>query len=86
MNEGLAYYKGMDNVFAVCGFSLPFPLPKDYRQDVYFYPCNSPWGFATWRDRWEKVNLDYFDREAELKKNRCRYKAFVSIGFLSKVF
>ena len=23
MNEGLAYYKGMDNVFAVCGFSLP---------------------------------------------------------------
>lgn len=33
-----------------------------------------------------KVNLDYFDREAELKKNRCRYKAFVSIGFLSKVF
>lgn len=84
MNEGLAYYKGMDNVFAVCGFSLPFPLPKDYRQDVYFYPCNSPWGFATWRDRWEKVNLDYFDREAELKKNRCRYKAFVSIGFFIK--
>lgn len=84
MNEGLAYYKDAGNIFAVCGFSLPFPLPKDYDEDIYFYPCNSPWGFATWKDRWNKVNLDYFDREAELKKERGSYKAFASIGFFIK--
>lgn len=83
MNEGLDYYRSIDNIFAVCGFCLPFPLPKNYDKAVYFYPCNSPWGFATWRDRWDKVNLNYFDREAELKR-QGRYKAFASIGFFIK--
>ena len=84
MNGGLNYYKNIGNVFAICGFGLPFGLPKNYNEDVYFYPCNSPWGFATWSDRWEKVDLSCFDREAELKKNSKRYKAFTSIGFYIK--
>ncbi len=83
MNSGLNYYSNTANIFAICGFNLPFPIPENYNQDIYFYPCNSPWGFASWKNRWEKVNLDYFDRESELRKSR-QYKAFASIGFFIK--
>ncbi len=84
MNEGLSYYSEQKNIFAICGFKAPFEMPKDYTEDVYFYPCNSPWGFATWKDRWEAVNHDYFDRYSYLKKDRKKYKEFLSIGFYIK--
>lgn len=84
MNEGLKFYENEEKVFAICGFSLPFRLPTNYDKDVYFYPCNSPWGFATWRDRWVRVDLDYCDRYTILKKSPVKYKAFASIGFYIK--
>lgn len=84
INEGLSYYENDINVFSICGFTPDFKLPQDYQKDIYFYPCNSPWGFATWRDRWEKVNRDRYDRYSELKKDKDAYKRFVSIGFYIK--
>lgn len=84
LNDGLAYYREQKNVFAICGFKAPFDLPFNYKEDVFFYPCNSPWGFATWKDRWVSVNHDYYDRYSELKKDRQKFKEFVSIGFYIK--
>lgn len=84
MNAGLQYYKEDKKVFAVCGFKAQFKLPQSYEKDIYFYPCNSPWGFATWKDRWESINFDYYDRYAELKKDKKKYKQFASIGFYIK--
>lgn len=83
MNDGLAYYKNIKSVFSVCAYKLPFHVPKDYNKDIFFYPCSSPWGFATWKDRWEKVNHSYFDRYSELKRNG-QLKEFCSIGFYIK--
>lgn len=84
MNEGLRYYRAEKRIFAISGFHLPFSLPAGYDKEVYFFPCNSPWGFATWRDRWQKVNIDYYDRYGELKKDPRKYKAFAAIGFFIK--
>ena len=84
MNEGLSYYRDDKRIFSVCGFRAPFRLPPNYQEDVYFYPGVSPWGYANWKDRWELVNLDYFDRYSELKKDKQKYKAFTSIGFYIK--
>ncbi|RHU26113.1 glycosyltransferase [Parabacteroides sp. TM07-1AC] len=84
LNDGLAYYREQKNIFAICGFKAPFDLPSDYKEDVFFYPCNSPWGFATWKDRWESVNHDYYDRYSELKKDKKKFKEFLSIGFYIK--
>lgn len=84
MNEALLYYKKDKSIFSICGFKAPFELPKNYKDDVFFYPCNSPWGIATWKDRWEAVNHDYFDRYSELKKDSERFKQFCSIGFYIK--
>ena len=84
MNEGLRFYENNERIFSVCGFHLPFRVPQNYCEDVYFYSCNSPWGFACWKSRWLSVNHDYFDRYSELKKDRKKYKLFVSIGFYIK--
>ena len=84
MNDALAYYKDDKRIYSICGFKAPFEMPKDYNEDVYFYPCNSPWGIASWKDRWEAVNHDYFDRYSELRKDRKKYKEFLSIGFYIK--
>lgn len=84
MNDALLYYREDKNIFSICGFKAPFELPKGYKEDVFFYPCNSPWGIATWKDRWEAVNHDYFDRYSELKKDLKMYKQFCSIGFYIK--
>lgn len=84
MNDALSYYRDDKRIYSVCGFKAPFELPEYYKEDVFFYPCNSPWGIATWKDRWEAVDHSYFDRYSELKKDRKRYKEFVSIGFYIK--
>lgn len=84
MNDGLGYYEEHKNIFSICGFKSPFDLPDYYKNDVFFYPCNSPWGFATWKDRWMSVNHDYYDRYSEMKKDCKQFKAFVSIGFYIK--
>lgn len=83
MNEGLAYYENYPQIFSICGYKLPFPIPPNYNKDVFFYPCSSPWGFATWKTKWEAVDHSSFDRYAELKKNK-QLKAFCSIGFYIK--
>lgn len=84
MNDGLHFYQNDLCVFSICGFKAPFELPKRYDKDVFFYPSNSPWGFATWKDRWKAVDFDYYDRYSELKKDRKKYNAFSSIGFYIK--
>lgn len=84
MNNGLSYYKDDKRIFSVCGFKLGFPLPNNYDKDIFFYPCNSPWGFATWKDRWESVNHDYYDRYSELRTDRKNFQKFLSIGFYIK--
>lgn len=83
MNDGLKYYENQTSVFSICGYKLPFTVSPNYNKDIFFYPCSSPWGFATWRNRWEQVDHSFFDRYAELKKRR-QLKEFCSIGFYIK--
>ncbi|WP_455643223.1 glycosyltransferase family 2 protein [Parabacteroides sp.] len=84
MNDGLRFYENNERVFSICGFSLPFRMPPNYCEDIYFYPCSSPWGFACWKNRWLSVNHDYFDRYSELKNDKQKYRLFTSIGFYIK--
>jgi len=84
MNDGLLFYKNDYNIFSICGFKLPFALPPVYNKEVYFYPGISPWGFATWKERWESVNFGYENRYAKLKEDKKMYKKFLSIGFYIK--
>lgn len=83
MNDGLRFYKNDPRVYSICGFCLPFVFPLDYKNDIWFSPMNSPWGYATWKDKWKNVDYSTFDRYTKLKEDKL-LKQFASVGFYIK--
>lgn len=83
MNDGLRFYKDDPRVYSICGFCAPFTIPLNYKNDIWFSPISSPWGYATWKKKWEDVDYSYFDRYNELKRNK-ELKQFLSVGFYIK--
>ncbi len=65
MNDSLQYYKENRKVFSISGFTLPIQPPKDYNFDGYFNPRGCSWGWATWADRWSKINWTMLDDNKE---------------------
>jgi hypothetical protein len=75
MNEGLEFYKDEHEVFSISGYNHPPTLmkfPPDYSHDVYFNYRNSSWGWATWKDRWNKVDWDVQDFQEFLNDNQAQ--------------
>jgi len=58
MNKALNHYYVNKKVFSISGYTIPVNIPKDYLSDIYFLPRISSWGWATWRDRWEKADWE----------------------------
>ena len=65
LNDGLEFYRSEKNVWCVTGFNLPSNLakfPSNYAEDIFFVKGkNSSWGWATWKDRWQKVDFEIAD-------------------------
>ncbi len=58
MNHSLNHYKENKNIFLISGYNHPskiLKIPSNYSQDIYFSPRASSWGWATWSDRWKKI-------------------------------
>jgi len=77
MNQSLNYYQNKDKVWSVSGFSFPIKYPETYAHDNAFGVRASSWGWATWIDRWEKVDWlvsDYhlFINDKKAKKSFSR--------------
>lgn len=49
-------FRDEPRVFSVSGFGLP-TLPRDYPYDACYSPLSSSWGWATWRNRWERFDV-----------------------------
>lgn len=63
MNEVLHTYKDYPDVFGTSGYRYPSIL--EIKDPTFFLPIASSWSFATWKNRWEKVN---FNGEELIKK------------------
>jgi hypothetical protein len=50
-------YENDKRVYSVSGYSWPIDLEKD-KYDVYFIGRISSWGWGTWKDRWDKYEVD----------------------------
>lgn len=79
MNQSLRHYADRRRVYSVAGYTMPFSRPADYRPDAYFIPRHSPWGWATWADRWQSVDWDMTDYPAFIKDQE-QQKAFMQGG------
>ena len=79
MNQCLRQYANNRRVYSASGYTMPFPRPADYESDAYFIPRHSPWGWATWADRWQSVDWDMTDYPS-FEKDRQQQKAFMQGG------
>lgn len=82
MNKALDFYEGYPAVFSIGAYTYPpyrMAIPKDYEYDTYVCLRNCSWGWATWKDRWEKTDWEakHYDR---LKRSPYMRGAFNRMG------
>lgn len=59
MNKALEFYQDYPAVFSIAGYTYPkerMTIPEDYPFDTYVCLRNCSWGWATWKDRWDKID------------------------------
>lgn len=61
MNDCLKYYEDNHRIWSISGYNLPIKIPIDYKSDIYFGYRACSWGWATWKDRWDKNDWDVSD-------------------------
>ena len=56
MNDALNFYQYKKNIWSISGYTPSIPYLKDYKSEVYLSLRSSSWGWATWSDRFSKVD------------------------------
>ncbi len=79
LNQGLVHYAESRRVYSIAGYTFPFPRPADYTSDAYLIPRHSPWGWATWADRWQSIDWNMTDYP-EFATDKQQQKAFKQGG------
>jgi hypothetical protein len=80
MNEGLNRYEADKTVFSISGYSFNLGHDtSDLLTDAYFLNRGWSWGWATWADRWNRVDWEVKDYQEFCKKPEQR-KAFAAGG------
>ena len=75
MNKALDHYQVDRRVFCVTGYNFPdFSkyLPSGYAPEIYFIQRPCSWGWATWKDRWDKAVWDMDHYRQEIKRPEFR--------------
>ena len=79
MNSCLRKYSLIENVFSISGYSFNLGFAQDYLHDSYFLNRGWSWGWATWKDRWGKVDWTVNDYPAFVKSSGSK-RAFNNGG------
>ncbi len=75
MNGALDYYQNNRQIWSISGYGPKLPSLKNYRKDLYLSPRSSSWGWASWRDRWEKIDWEIRDFDT-LKNSKVLQNSF----------
>ena len=79
MNGALDYYEKNPTIWAIGGYTLPIRIPKDYGYDIFRMGRGSSYAWATWLDRWERIDWTMADYP-EFAKDKKRRRAFDRFG------
>lgn len=79
MNQCLQQYATNRKVYSVAGYTFPFERPANYDADAYFIHRHSPWGWATWADRWHSIDWTVADYD-QFKNDKQAQKDFMRGG------
>ena len=77
MNDCLGYYRNDGRVGAISAYTPAFHMPRQYRHDLFLSRRGNSWGWATWREIWEKTDWEVSDFVAFVqdKTRRDRFNA-----------
>ena len=74
MNRALRYYEDDNKIWSIAGFSPDLHILRHYRKDIYIGYRANCWGWATWADRWNRVDWEVKDYEQFIKDRRAQKK------------
>ncbi len=60
MNKALAFYSPND-IWSIAGYTPNIEIPGQYSFDTYIAHRNCSWGWATWKQNWEKTDWQVKD-------------------------
>lgn len=75
MNNALDFYENNPNIWSISGYTSPLKSLEKYPHDIYMSPRGCSWGWATWKDRFDRVDWDVSDFE-EFAKSPDKIKHF----------
>lgn len=75
MNQALECYRDDANIWSVSGYTINNKRIAKYDKDVFVGERASCWGWASWKDRWDKIDWEVKDYNIFRKNKRMR-KAF----------
>lgn len=73
MNKALDFYADK-KVFSIAGYTPNIQLPENYAFSTYPVMRNCSWGWATWKDRWQKVDFEVSDFSTFIADKKQREK------------
>lgn len=79
MNQCLDFYRNNQQVFSISGFTPRLKNHAQYRADAFFTPKAHSWGWATWADRWNKVDWEVTDWQ-QFSSDRGLRRRFNQLG------
>lgn len=74
MNKSLNEYKESCDVYHINGWSYPQLINR--KKSNFVGTLASPWGWATWKNRWDSFNDEYKNNDYINKKNKKYIKKF----------
>ncbi|KEO71829.1 glycosyltransferase [Anditalea andensis] len=80
MNESLDYYSNNSNVLSISGYSPKIAVPVLYSYDSFSALRSTSWGWATWKDRWQRVDWELINKNPLFNSPFEVYK-FYTLGF-----
>lgn len=75
MNDCLDKYEKRKDIFMIGGYNMSFKFPWWYMKDIYIVHRSCSWGWATWKDCWDKADWNVTDYQ-EMCNNLYSQKQF----------
>lgn len=76
LNDSLEYYFNKNDIWAIGAYNIPIKIPKSYKHDVFKSYRTNSWGWASWKNRWDKIdwNLEDYDHFINSKDRIKKFK------------
>lgn len=69
MNNALNFYEKNEKIYSISGYGPKLPCLEKYNKDLYLSLRSSSWGWASWKNRWDKIDWEIKDFQ-EIKSSK----------------